>query len=75
MGLFYLDYAALGFLSLSQTIVTSAATTSGPTVPTITLDKGVFTGASVGSTKQYLGIPYAEPPYVLLLIHSFIRKE
>lgn len=39
-----------------------------PTSPTVTLDRGTFTGAQNGDGKsnKFLGIPFAKPPYVTL---------
>lgn len=30
--------------------------------PTITLDRGIFTGVTDGTTNKFLGIPFAKPP-------------
>lgn len=32
--------------------------------PTVTLDSATVTGITSGSTNQFLGIPFAQPPYV-----------
>ena len=40
----------------------SYATPSPRATPTVTLDKGVFSGASDGNTNKFLGIPFAKPP-------------
>jgi hypothetical protein len=32
--------------------------------PTVTLDSATVTGVTLGSTNQFLGIPFAQPPYV-----------
>lgn len=32
--------------------------------PTVTLDSATVTGVTSGSTNQFLGIPFAQPPYV-----------
>lgn len=39
--------------------------------PKITLDNGAFTGKYVGLTSQFLGIPFAKPPYVLITNDAF----
>lgn len=31
--------------------------------PTVTLDSATMTGVTSGSTNQFLGIPFAQPPY------------
>lgn len=33
-------------------------------LPTLVLDNGTFVGNSSGRTSQFLGIPFANPPYV-----------
>lgn len=38
--------------------------------PTVTLDNATVTGAASGSINSFLGIPYAQPPYV----DRFIRE-
>ena len=35
---------------------------SAGTVPTVTLDEGVFYGESEGNINKFLGIPFAKPP-------------
>lgn len=32
--------------------------------PTVTLDSATVTGITSGYTNQFLGIPFAQPPYV-----------
>ena len=32
------------------------------TLPTVTLDEGIFTGHTTGRLNQFLGIPFAKPP-------------
>lgn len=34
-------------------------------LPAVVLDSGTFTGFTDGVTNQFLGIPYAKPPYVI----------
>lgn len=31
--------------------------------PTVTLDSAVVTGVTSGNTQEFLGIPFAQPPY------------
>lgn len=33
--------------------------------PTVTLDGATFTGVTSGTNTKFLGIPFAQPPYVL----------
>lgn len=33
-------------------------------VPTVTLDNATVRGVALGPTNQFLGIPFAQPPYV-----------
>ena len=40
----------------------SHAASASREIPTVTLDKGVFYGASDGITNRFLGIPFAKPP-------------
>lgn len=47
-------------LSLALLAVQAAAAPD----PSIKLDAAVFTGVTSGITSQFLGIPYAKPPYV-----------
>lgn len=35
--------------------------------PTVTLDNGTFTGLVSGPVSQFLGIPFAQPPWVISL--------
>ncbi|KAF7299717.1 Carboxylic ester hydrolase [Mycena chlorophos] len=48
---------------LSSSLVAGISVESRSSAPTVTLDKGVFTG-TVGSsnTQSFLGIPFAQPP-------------
>ena len=41
--------------------------------PTVTLDNGTFTGTASGNVSRFLGVPYAQPPWVLNW-HSFALK-
>ena len=45
--------------------VFAAYTPTPPTAPTITLDKGLFTGATANGINKFLGIPFAKPPSVV----------
>lgn len=44
-----------------------AATTPAPSAPSVVLDKGTFVGTVINNTNAFLGIPFAQPPYVILL--------
>ena len=44
------------FVIAAHTIVLAVA------APTVTLDNGTFTGTTLGSVSQFLGIPFAQPP-------------
>ena len=37
--------------------------------PTVVLDGATITGIVNGSVAKYLGIPFAQPPYVYLLLY------
>lgn len=60
----FLFLAALGlrFNIASATPVARAA------APTVKLDSATFTGVTSGTTSKFLGIPFAQPPYV----HPFV---
>ncbi len=51
--------SALLYLSL-----TGAVTTDGPIAPTVQLDAATVVGTRNGSVDSFLGIPFAQPPYV-----------
>jgi para-nitrobenzyl esterase len=54
--------AALATLSISVGVA-NAATAMPPASPlTVAVDSGQLHGKAVGSTRQFLGIPYAQPP-------------
>lgn len=36
-----------------------------PTTPIVILDQGKFIGTTVNGVNMYLGIPYAQPPFVV----------
>ncbi len=37
---------------------------AAPSSTKVTLDKGIFVGTTDGNVNKYLGIPYAQPPWV-----------
>lgn len=41
-----------------------ARTGQARAAPTVTLDNATVTGVVLGRTNQFLGIPFAQPPYV-----------
>lgn len=41
-------------------------------LPTIQLDNGTFIGNQTGNVTQFLGIPYALPPYVFIILSYFV---
>ena len=49
-------------------ILTVAATNTSDARPAVVLDSGAFIGATDGVTTRFLGIPYAQPPYVFYLL-------
>ena len=57
--------------AFARLLVFAAAALAAPTEfdkrapPTVTLDKGTFTGTVDGSTNKFLGIPFGKAPYVL----------
>ena len=53
--------AALAILPAFLTYVVGAVDVSS-VAPTIVLDKATFVGIGDGTTRQFLGIPYAKPP-------------
>ena len=69
----------MNFPTLFQTVVVVlhvAAAVAAPTSsnPTVTLDKGVFTGTTDGTTNKFLGIPFAKPPYVFRYLMSQVKS-
>ncbi|KAK7688643.1 hypothetical protein QCA50_008181 [Cerrena zonata] len=50
------------FTLLALGIGSSYAVPSPRAIPTVTLDKGVFSGVLDGNTNKFLGIPFAKPP-------------
>jgi hypothetical protein len=55
----------------------SASAYGERSLPTVMLDSATVTGISSGSVKQFLGIPFAQPPYVPLIDqhHCFTLTE
>ncbi|GJE92629.1 carotenoid ester lipase precursor [Phanerochaete sordida] len=51
--------ALLAALAAHASLSTASAS---PSAPTVTLDRGTFTGGVDGPTHHFLGIPYAQPP-------------
>ena len=53
--------------SLVALVTVSFAAPSRRAGPTVTLDQGIFNGANdvLTGTNKFLGIPFAQPPYVL----------
>jgi hypothetical protein len=53
-------YSFASYASAAPSVVPLPRTAA----PTVTLDKGVFTGttSSTGQSLQWLGIPFAQPP-------------
>ena len=40
--------------------------------PTVTLDSATVIGKTNGTVTQYLGLPYAQPPYVATYVQFFL---
>ena len=59
----------LGFAIAFQACIALASPSPlAPRVgPTVTLDSAVVTGVASGTVDEFLGIPFAEPPYVTKL--------
>ena len=45
--------------------VLAAYTPTPPTAPSVTLDRGLFTGTTANGTNKFLGIPFAQLPSVI----------
>ncbi len=58
-GLLQIVISALLYSSL-----TGAITADGSTAPTVQLDTATVVGTQSGSVDSFLGIPFAQPPYV-----------
>ena len=43
-------------------------------VPTVTLDQGTFQGATNSQVNKFLGIPFAQPPSVLITSEFFLTQ-
>lgn len=52
------------------TLLLYAATVAGAAIksPTVTLDGATVVGTSDGTVTQFLGIPFAQPPYVWVYV-------
>ena len=62
----FLRAFALFALVSSSAIALPLATREG-SQPTVTLDEATIYGRTNGTVTQYLGLPYAQPPYVVTL--------
>ena len=58
-----LSYAVVATLAFGVGL-TTAVSTARATGPTVQLDNATFVGATVGSVSRFLGIPFAQPPWV-----------
>jgi acetylcholinesterase len=55
-------------LLLAASLVGASASSYGErSSPTVTLNSATVTGISFGSVNQFLGIPFAQPPYAPLI--------
>lgn len=52
--------------------MSSASAAPSLAAPTIKLDAGTFTGKTDGVTQSFLGIPFAQPPYVRLTYNGHL---
>jgi hypothetical protein len=49
----------------AATFTVFAVPSNHATYPIVTLDKGTFMGKTANGTNMFLGIPFAQPPYVV----------
>jgi hypothetical protein len=69
----YLDFSLIIMVSPRVLLVVICAATftvfavpsNHATYPIVTLDKGTFMGKTANGTNMFLGIPFAQPPYVV----------
>ena len=54
-------------ICLSTTLVGAVLATSNTGGPVVTLNYGSFQGNATGALVEFLGMPYAAPPYATLL--------
>jgi hypothetical protein len=64
---------ANAFLAFSL-FVGSASAAPSLAAPTIKLDAGTFIGKTDGITQSFLGIPFAQPPYVCLTYNGHLTR-
>ena len=62
-------------ICLSITLVGAVLATSNTGGPVVTLSYGSFQGNATGALVEFLGMPYAAPPYVSLLNFCFFDKN
>ena len=58
----------LSFFCIELNLV-QAVPASKRASPAIVLDDGTFTGTTTGTVDKFLGIPFAQPPLVILSFH------
>ena len=56
----------LALLSVFCRAVAGQVVVAARAAPTVTLNGATLTGVSSGSTNKFLGVPYAQPPYVTM---------
>ena len=64
------------FLLLFSLLAPYASVLSnGQDIPTVELDNGTFVGVRKGAINRFLGIPFAEPPYVYPIVSLIFTDE
>ena len=63
----YLPSALLTLFASSALAAPTQLGSRGDPYPTVVLDNATVIGKANGSVVQFLGLPYAQPPYVLIV--------
>jgi hypothetical protein len=61
-----LRVSLVAFCAATATVL-ATLTPVPPTAPIVTLDQGKFVGTTANGVNQFLGIPFAQPPSVVVL--------
>ena len=71
--MWFADTSLAVFLVCFVSLAVATPNTTSATQPVIVLDKAKVIGKANGTVTQFLGIPYAKPPYVCPPLRSACR--